>query len=282
MGENVEPAEMQDVQTVDFTGKVAEYLEKQMGDSFKREQDQEENVIRSLPFFATSIGVLVTFVTLVRKELPILDWTLWPSVIYLLLTGVLGFLLLVLKFLHDAVRRRDFVYLMSETKMLEYSRETVTYYRTLSDQNSSEPDTAPDAETRKDETDPVTVFENAVVGDLRNAMINDLAAAAQSSRLNNLERLTARTRAFTSLMIALIFALAMTVAILIHDTVNGGLDGGQDGNVNRGVTAPQRAGPEDGPLPAETNPSGSAGGREGGLELPGSHHRQNGAPARTE
>ncbi|MGF7213690.1 hypothetical protein GGE65_008337 [Skermanella aerolata] len=275
MGENIEPAEMQDVQPVDFTGKTAEYLEKQMGDSFKREQDQEENVIRSLPFFATSIGVLVTFVTLVRKDLPVFDWTLWPGVIYGLLAGVLVFLLLVLKFLHQAVRRRDFVYLMSETKMLEYARATKTYYQTISGHDS------PTAISPGDEADPVTVIENAVVGDLRNAVINDLAAAAQSSRSNNLERLTARTRAFTSLMIALIFALAMIVAILIHDTVNGGLDGGQDGNANRGVTEPQRTGPENGPLPAETNATGNAGGREGGLELQGSD-RQKGDPARTE
>lgn len=279
MGENIEPAETQDTQSVDFTGKAAEYLEKQMGDSFKRELDQEENVIRSLPFFATSIGVLVTFVTLVRRDLPNFDWALWPTVIYGLLTGVLLSLLFVLLFLYQAVRRRNFEYLMPETKMLEYAREVITYYRTVSAQDS--PTATAKATSPGDETDPVAVLETAVVSDIRNTMINDLAAAAESSRSNNLARLTARTRAFTVLTMALVFALGMIVAILVHDAVNGVFHGGQDGNSSRGVKESPRAGPEDGPLPAETDSTGNAGGREGGLELQGSH-RQKGDPARAE
>jgi hypothetical protein len=49
--------------------KFTEYLEKFIADSFKRESDQEENVVRSLPFFATSLGVLAASVGLVRGAL---------------------------------------------------------------------------------------------------------------------------------------------------------------------------------------------------------------------
>jgi ABC-type antimicrobial peptide transport system permease subunit len=54
----------------DPTGQAAEYLEKIVADGFRRELEQEENVVRSLSFFATSLGVLVAFLGLATPLLP--------------------------------------------------------------------------------------------------------------------------------------------------------------------------------------------------------------------
>ncbi len=48
--------------------KTTEYAEKIISDAFKREIDQEENVVRSLPFFATSLGVLAAATGVVRSN----------------------------------------------------------------------------------------------------------------------------------------------------------------------------------------------------------------------
>src|SRR5690242_10543276 len=83
------------------TGKAAEYLEKLVTESFKRELDQEENVVRSLPFFATSIGVLITFVGFVRTTLPAFSLTAWPIIAYGLLFSLLCALAALLLFLYQ-------------------------------------------------------------------------------------------------------------------------------------------------------------------------------------
>lgn len=74
------------------TGLAAAYLERLVFDSFKRELDQDENVVRSLPFFATSIGVLVAFAGLARGALPGFSFGFWPLLVY----GLLACLLLCL------------------------------------------------------------------------------------------------------------------------------------------------------------------------------------------
>jgi hypothetical protein len=247
------------------TGKAAEYLEKLIAESFKRELDQEENVIRSLPFFATSIGVLVTFIGFVRGLLPAFSWTSWPVLGYGVLVhgslaGLLVSLIALLLFLYQAVRERKFNYPMSEAEMLNYIAGLTTYYRDLAEQSPGS--------GGGEEIDPMEVIDRAVVDDIRATMMGQMAASAAVSRSNNLARLKARARAFSALMTALGFALVLIVAILIHDALNGGSHG-QDGVARPGIAESQRAGSEDGPPPGEAKGAGHAGGREGTLELRG-------------
>ncbi len=50
--------------------KTAEHLERLFADAFKREVDQEENVARTLPFFATAIGTILATIGLLRPASP--------------------------------------------------------------------------------------------------------------------------------------------------------------------------------------------------------------------
>jgi hypothetical protein len=43
-----------------------EYLETLVADSYKRELDQEENVVRSLPFAAAALAVVSTIMVVIR------------------------------------------------------------------------------------------------------------------------------------------------------------------------------------------------------------------------
>jgi len=48
-----------------------EYLEKIVAESYKREIDQEENVVRSLPFVAAALAVLATIMIFLRSYIPL-------------------------------------------------------------------------------------------------------------------------------------------------------------------------------------------------------------------
>lgn len=255
------------------TGKAAEYLEKLVGDSFKRELDQEENVVRSLPFFATSIGVLITFIGFARGALPAFVWTGWPILVYGLLTGLLTSLIALLVFLYQAVCQRKFNYPMQEAELIEYAANLTAYYREVA---ASEP-----ANQEDEEGDPVEIVERAVIDDIRNTMLEQTSTAARLSRSNNWARLKARARAFSALMAALAFALALIVAILIHDALNGG-PRGKDVNARPGTTESHDAGHEDRPARGEAKGSGDAGSGQGGVALRGVPAQGQGAEQREQ
>jgi hypothetical protein len=198
------------------TGKVAEYVEKLVSESFKREADQEENVIRSLPFFATSIGVLVAFIGLARPALPPLTLSPFPIIVYGLLTGVMLSLTVLIAFLFLAVRQRTFKYPMSEADLIAYAARLTDYYSAAASPAASagtaESGEADHAEAASEnEADTTETIEKAVIDDLRNTITGQIAEAARVSRANNIKRLGARARAFASLMVALGFALALIV-----------------------------------------------------------------------
>jgi hypothetical protein len=51
--------------------KLNEYLEKLGADSYKREIDQEENVVRSLPFAATFLVLLASVLAFIADYIPL-------------------------------------------------------------------------------------------------------------------------------------------------------------------------------------------------------------------
>lgn len=200
-------------------GKVAEYLEKYAADGFKRESDQEENVVRSLPFFATSFGVLLAFLSLARGAMPTWSFAPLPLAAYALLALILISLLLLIWFLFQAVRPRDFEYPMREAALVEYAKKLSGYYE-QGDSTAAVSNVEGSAEPTGTATD-AAILERAVVEDLRAAVLTQLATAAEISRGNNTKRLAARAGAFITLMTALIFALLLFVVILAGDKLPG-------------------------------------------------------------
>ncbi|NUB11282.1 hypothetical protein GAY28_00355 [Azospirillum brasilense] len=168
------------------TGKAAEYLDKLVTESFKRELDQEENVVRSLPFFATSIGALLAFVGFARGTLPAFSVAAWPLLVYGLLACLLVSLVALIFFLYQSVRQRTFTYPMQERELIDYATGLITYYRQVAE---AAPEKAEPGAEAEDDTDPVEVIERAIVDDLRKAMLDQIAAAARASRANNASRL---------------------------------------------------------------------------------------------
>gem|GEM_PF-1184564 len=201
----------------EISGKAAEYVEKLVSESFKRELDQEENVVRSLPFFATSIGVLMTLVGFARSALPALTWEVWSVLAYGFLAGILISLAAVLVFLYQAVYERRFLYPMAEPELIGYATQLTGYYEVIANSSQQLGDTP--------ECPDLGTVDALVVRDVRAAVTKQAAEAAVRSRSKTLLRLKARARAFSALLAALAFALGLIVVILSKDALTGGVNG---------------------------------------------------------
>jgi hypothetical protein len=258
-------------QRADPSGKAAEYLEKLVGDGFKREMDQEENVVRSLPFFATSIGVLVAFISLARPALPPASDDPMTIVAYVLLGGVVACLAGLLGFLFMAVRHRTYTYPMNEAALIKFTGELTAYYSSaLPSVIGVDADDAAD-DTVGNRVDPDLArdaVEKAVVADLRRELTNQLAAAAMTSRENNAKRLRARSRAFAALILALSLALALIVVILAIEAPNGGSNA-QGRAVGRDAADRNVPGHKDRQNSGETQGPSDEGGGERLRNIPG-------------
>jgi hypothetical protein len=240
------------------TGQAAEYLEKIVADGFRRELDQEVNVVRSLPFFATSLGVLVAFLGLAMPLLPPLAAEPVAVAAYASLAVVVASLALLLFFLFDSIRVKRFEYPSDELALRGYARRLTAYYAQCTvDGHPPAPD----------------VVAGAVLDDLRATVTGQLAEAARVSRRNNAERLQACARAFSTLILAQGFALLLVCLILARRALDGDADGEA---VRPGAAAPGEHDPgsRDQPGAGEAPGPGDARGREGRVDLPRSSARR--------
>lgn len=185
---------------VKISAPVAEYLEKAIADSLKREIDQEENVVRSLPFFATSIGVLLASLGFVKPSLDKLvsGPFLWAA--YGLAILMLMAISITTYYLFQATRRRQQYLPMMETAQIGYARDLTLFHQGQREAGIHGSDEGRD---------------KAIVLDLRTAQVNQLAVYAESLRAVNLARLSMRARMFRVLCFAIIVGLAQVLYILI-------------------------------------------------------------------
>ncbi|PWC37173.1 hypothetical protein [Azospirillum sp. TSO22-1] len=235
---------------------AAEYLEKLFTDSFKREWDQDENVVRSLPFFATALALSVTLLGLAGEALPPFEFSPSSFRFYVLmlegalLSGVLWTLASVLWHLFAAIRARTYIIPPPETELIAWTEQIRAFHSAAGLSG--------------------TDLERAIVGDLRDLMIQEYAKAAMNARANNVKRLFARTQALSRLIMALTLSFAIAVVIFV------------DGRVASFV-APVPGGPDvSSTKPADGKATGENAGpaKAGAPQEPVSH--QGGAPSMGE
>lgn len=204
---------------------VAEYLEKLFADSYKREFDQDENVVRSLPFFAASLALVVTLVGYsVQTLLPVsaggaLNKPVPLAILALPLLAVCWSSMSVLFNLFAAVRPRTYVSPPPEAELRNWADQLRNYYvnRGLS---------------------PVDI-EQAILLDLRTLMIDEYAKSAAAYRKNNKEKMFARSQALSRLVMALVFSFSITIVSVIDKVsrrVMPAVDGESDAKIVSGAS----------------------------------------------
>ena len=100
------------------------YIEKTLSDAYRKEIDQEENVWRSLPFFAATLALQLAALFQIIDKLPDPTTILgWLSIVWLTAAG--AFTLTSLGFLAASIYPQRFDYVAKQTQLLEYAQALI-------------------------------------------------------------------------------------------------------------------------------------------------------------
>lgn len=225
-----------------------EYLEKHCADAYKREFDQDENVIRSLPFFVAALTLELALLSQIISRLPPLSLTWYAGVLYALMTaaGLAYAATIVLMFL--ATLQRTFRYTPPESQIVDWAMTQRRAYVSAGF--------------------PRTEVEEVVEEELKEQLAEEFAAAAEHNRTNNITRLRYRGYALGTLMLALLLALTMGTIIFGNHLVSKS----GAGAIADGADTKDRSGESQAGLQAGTSQSGNGSnnpGEAGGQDASG-------------
>ncbi len=184
-----------------------DYLEKSYAEGYRQQIADEENVPRSLPFFATAFAVLVAIIAASKDLIPDPSLDYYPIIVWVLILLLTICLLASMIYLLIALWPRDFKYVMSELDLHNYVVELRKYY--AFDADLSEEDRAA-----------------AILEDLRDELSKQYRIGAANNRAINFGRASKRATALCLLVIALILAFVMIAVILGNEKYVGASNAG--------------------------------------------------------
>ena len=102
------------------------HIEKTLADSYRKEIDQEENVWRTLPFFAATLALQLAALYQLADKMP--GPETWLGIVALILLGLCVLLTFAaLIYLAPAVVPRKFHYVANEPELLRYANDLIDY-----------------------------------------------------------------------------------------------------------------------------------------------------------
>ncbi len=184
-------------------------------DFYRQELGAEEDVFRTLPFFATALGLIVASLNYSAGQLPAWSnvrnscvlggdpsvgwqnqpctWSVGIAGLCLLLALVLS--TMVLFYLALATQVRNYVRVGPETRLVSVTRQLQAYR--ASGGLSGE------------------ILDGTVGNDIRNGLLDPIATAVEANRATSAKRYRYRARAVVYLLWSLFFALLATTLISI-------------------------------------------------------------------
>lgn len=175
-----------------------DHLEKVLEGAFKREYEQDENVVRSLPFFATALGVVVAiFGQLVARVPGAQPWRTIAAFLLALAAFAFG---RTLWCLFQTVRARTYQIPPNELTLIAWCEDLRDFYiangKSLAD------------------------AEIEVKADLQKEMVMIYANSASYNRPVNQQKTAHRTRGLTWLIILLTLASANVAVIVLSSQLS--------------------------------------------------------------
>ncbi len=229
---------------------IDEYLDAVFKEAFKRELEVDENVARTLPFFAATLALAATLYGYVLSKLPPPAWEVAAVVLDCLLLLGVGCLVGVLWNLFQAVRMREYRIPPKETELADWVGELRAFYE---GQGQA----------------PAEAEAEALVG-LRERMIVEYAESAEHNRDANRPKVEARALGFTLLVVMLSIAFLMVGIMFATEWVSSIRQGSVHDAKPEAITA--TAGKSGCSVPAAAAPfPGAAPGREVSVGA-GGHH----------
>jgi len=181
---------------------LLDYLEQAFGAAYRQEIDQEENVWRSLPFFAATLALQITGLAQIESWMAAIQgWMLWATMGLLSAAGAATLAALV--FLAFSVWPADFRRVAPETEFLAYAEDVRA-------------ETERSAPAAADPDDVALIALQAV----KATLARQYALAVDSNRLVNVRRAKWRSRAGLATL-ASVFAVLVLVGLVVLSNVHG-------------------------------------------------------------
>ena len=184
-------------------GSSLDHIEKTLADAYRKEIDQEENVWRSLPFFAATISFQIAALSQVLLHLP-KDSTgaWWDAIISLVLGSLLIFV--AIAFLAGSIAPAKFSYISDEPALLDYARGL-----------------------DQDEQDAVAANLSPVdaLGMLKNTLADQYAVATHHNRQINQRRSFRRSMAGLATLGSALCNVFLVVRVMLYYIPQGTLKG---------------------------------------------------------
>jgi predicted PurR-regulated permease PerM len=175
-----------------------DHIEKTVGGAYRKEIDQEENVWRSLAFFAAVIAFQMTAVSQALTRLPnVPDGLWWDSILATVAVAILIFVAIL--FLVASIAPARFTYVSNETALLSYARGL--------DQD----------ELEAAEQDLPAVDALAI---LKATLANQYSVAAHHNRQINQRRAFYRAMAGLATFGSAFFTLFLVIRLMLHYLLN--------------------------------------------------------------
>lgn len=172
------------------------YIEKTLADSYRKEIDQDENVWRSLPFFAATIALQLATLYQVVDKLPEPESPVgYISIGLLAAAGALT--MTALGFLAVSIFPAELDYVGSEPELLAYALALINYEELLTDQT------------------PVDPFSALVT--LKNEVVRQYDQAADNNRRLNKRRLRLRSVAGLAPLGSVLMTVFLVAAAYTHN-----------------------------------------------------------------
>ena len=179
-----------------------DHIEKTLGDAYRKEIDQEENVWRSLPFFAATISFQIAALSQVLLHLPGPGTGAWYDAIASLIIGAI-LILVAIGFMAASIAPAEFSYISDEPALLDYARGL-----------------------DRDERDAAANLAPIdSLAELKNTLADQYAAATHHNRRINQRRAFHRSLAGLAILGAAIFNMILVVRVMLYYIPQGSLKG---------------------------------------------------------
>ena len=190
-----------------------DYLDKRASESFKRQQDLEESIWRSVPLITGALLAASALMGSAVRHLP--PPSSQPFAIAVYVVSLLALFAFGLSFvrLWPVVLSREYDYPPDDAAMAAYAKTVADYHA--------------QAGLRGDELD------DAVLYDLKTQFAETFALAASSTFTNNRVRLNARSQVVRFLLIGFVLAFCDGALIYVHGAAAGSAATDVSGHVTR-------------------------------------------------
>jgi hypothetical protein len=175
---------------------LLDHLEKTFADAYRKEIDQEENVWRSLPFFAAALALQLAALGQAREWLAGLEG---PALLtaFVLLAVAFAAMLAAIAFLFLSIWPADFQYVAREPAIRDYAEQV---------------------HSKAKEAGETVEAAEAALRTVKVALAEQYATATDNNRSINQRRARWRTRAGVMTLFSVLFMLALVAFGVVHNT----------------------------------------------------------------